>query len=181
MALNHYRNLKETADKFKGSEGTDKLTMNKTVDVLNGRYFAEGISNNIIHNDKNNRAVEDMKWATLNAILTVLDITEKERESRLTGKTNHDPNEEIEEDGKQAKLTVKDKLLTVLSIRYGDHIENQVSSSDVTNDELIYDICGYLPHSGSQVLECLDCVEWEKVVVELQNRFSEYVRVVWEY
>ncbi len=56
--------------------------MNKTVDVLNGRYFAEGISNNIIHNDKNNRAVEEMKWATLNAILTELDITDKERESR---------------------------------------------------------------------------------------------------
>jgi hypothetical protein len=64
---------------------------------------------------------------------------------------------EIEEDGKQEKLTVKDKLLTLLSVRYGDHIENRVSSSDVTNDELIYDICGYLPHSGSQVLECCKC------------------------
>jgi hypothetical protein len=63
----------------------------------------------------------------------------------------------IEEDRKQAKLNLKDKLLTELSIRYFDHIENQVSSSDVTNDELIYDICGYLLHSRSEVLECCKC------------------------
>ncbi|XP_045034625.1 uncharacterized protein LOC123475690 [Daphnia magna] len=159
MALNHYRNLKETADKFKGSEGTEKLAMlmNKTFDVLNGRYYAEGISNNINHNDKNKRTVKEMKWATLNAMLTVLYITEKEHESLLTGKMNQDPIEEIEEERKQAKLTLKDKLLTELSIRYVDHIENQVSSSDVTNDELIYDICGYLLHSRSAVLECRKC------------------------
>lgn len=58
------------------------MLMNKTFDVLNGRYYAEGISNNINHNDKNKRTVKEMKWATLNAMLTVLYITEKEHESR---------------------------------------------------------------------------------------------------
>jgi hypothetical protein len=58
------------------------MTTNKTFHVLNGRYYADGISNNINHNDKNKRTVKEMKWATLNAMLTVLDITEKKHESR---------------------------------------------------------------------------------------------------
>ena len=64
---------------------------------------------------------------------------------------------EIEKKRMQAKLTLKDKLLSELSSRYVDEIEHQHDSKNVTNDELIYDICGYLLHSRSHVLDCPMC------------------------
>lgn len=76
-----------------GSEATEKLAMlmNKTFDVLNGRKYAEGITNNVNYNDKNKRTVKEMKWETLNAMLSVLDITEVEHESRQ--KNSNSPSE----------------------------------------------------------------------------------------
>jgi hypothetical protein len=67
-----------------GSEGTEKLAilMNNTFDVLNGRFYAEGISNKVNQNDEKKRTVTEIKWATLNTMLNVLDITEMSHQSR---------------------------------------------------------------------------------------------------
>ena len=76
---------------------------------------------------------------------------------------------EIEEERKQARLSLKDKLL---SIWYVDKIVNN-DTNDVTNDELIYDICGYHLHSRSEVLECCNCKPFLKTEEsELPDTFA---------
>ena len=57
--------------------------MNDVFDVLNGRFYAEGISNKMDQKDTNNRTIKEVKWVKLNAMLDVLDITENVSESRL--------------------------------------------------------------------------------------------------
>ena len=79
---------------------------------------------------------------------------------------------EIEEERKQARLSLKDKLLSELAIRYVDKIVNN-DTTDVTNDELIYDICGYLLHSRSEVIECCNCKPFLKTEEsELPDTFA---------
>ncbi len=58
------------------------MLMNKNFDVLNGRCSAQGIFNNVNSNDNNKWTIKEMKWAILNAALDVLEITEKEQQSR---------------------------------------------------------------------------------------------------
>jgi len=51
----------------------------------------------------------------------------------------------------QSKPSLKDQLLTELLVRFVDQICIP-GKTDVTQDELIYDICGYMLHSRSQVM-----------------------------
>jgi len=68
QAFRRYRKHKKFAYLFKGSETTEKFTklMNDVFDIMNGRFVAEGI--NLTNWWKKKR--------TLDAFLTVLDITE---------------------------------------------------------------------------------------------------------
>lgn len=67
-----------------GSEGTEKLAilMNDVFDVLNGRFYDEGISNNKAFNDSKGRTVKEVKFTKLNAMLNVLDVTEEFQANR---------------------------------------------------------------------------------------------------
>nr|CAH0108888.1 unnamed protein product [Daphnia galeata] len=55
---------------------------------------------------------------------------------------------------KNGKVDNEDELKVLVGYK---KCLNNVSSIDVTNDELIYNICGYLLHSRSEVLECCKC------------------------
>ena len=57
--------------------------MNDVFDVLNGRFFAAGISNKTDKNDTANRTVKEVKWVKLNAMLDVLDVTESMQKERV--------------------------------------------------------------------------------------------------
>ena len=267
------------------------MLMNDTFDALNGRFYAEGISNKIDPRDSKNRTFKELKWSKLKAMLNVLDITETEHKNReknssspifcslttlkalritinsaialteellengyhtaLTGEMNQDPikvivvciiklitltssrgylelqdqsitrqlpihgyislefypcitltkssvsggnvdNEDelqvlvkykkclvdrfkdIEEGRKQAKLSLKDQLLTELSIRYLDQIDKDESSYKTDDGHgRRYDICGYLLHSRCEVLECPKCKSLLKTEEsELPESFS---------
>jgi hypothetical protein len=52
---------------------------------------------------------------------------------------------------KEFKQSLKDQLLPELTVKYVDKLENE-NHEDVTSDELVYDICSYILHSRSQVL-----------------------------
>lgn len=53
------------------------------------------------------------------------------------------------------KSSLKEKLLKELAIRFVDELPTKVS--DPSQDQLLYDVCGYLLHTRSEVLDCLDC------------------------
>lgn len=67
-----------------GSEGTERLAklVNDSFDVLNGRWYAERISDELDKNDKKGRTIKERKFHILRELLKVLDKTEMEYESR---------------------------------------------------------------------------------------------------
>ena len=94
------------------SEGTEKfvMLMNDTFDVLNGRFYAAGISDKTDVTDKYNRTIKQVKWAKLNAMLNVLNITEQEHQSR--DKHSSSPSEMF-----CSATTLKALRLTIISAK----------------------------------------------------------------
>ncbi len=50
--------------------------INDVFDVLNGRFYAQGISNKIAKDDPAKRSIKEKKWVVLKTMLDVLDVTE---------------------------------------------------------------------------------------------------------
>jgi len=63
---------------------------------------------------------------------------------------------ECESDRVQVKLALKEQLLNELTIRYVDTMKEDIIT-DITRDELVYDLCGYLLKTRKHVLDCPDC------------------------
>lgn len=63
---------------------------------------------------------------------------------------------ECEATAAKVKKKLEDQLVDDLSIHYVDKISN-TEEGDCTQNELVYDLCGYLLHTRNSVLQCDDC------------------------
>ena len=61
---------------------------------------------------------------------------------------------ENEKEAAEVRESFKDKLLKELNIRYVGEMQN-IPIEEV-QDELIYNLCGYLLHTRKSVLDCED-------------------------
>jgi hypothetical protein len=75
---------------------------------------------------------------------------------------------ECEKEAKEIKKNLKDSLQKELLARYTNDIPD--GKSDITRDELVYDLCGYLIHTRHEVCgTCKDCnnlMETEETLME---------------
>ena len=69
---------------------------------------------------------------------------------------------ECESERVQVKLAFKEQLLSELAIRYVDSIKED-GLADITRDQLVYDLCGYLLKTRKHVLDCPACALLLKV------------------